>query len=62
MSEVFSILTGRGLALLDSARLRVVLVALAILIVLAAFGFELSSAVHPHVTAPLAGGQTWVEQ
>jgi uncharacterized protein YhdP len=62
MSEVFSILAGRGLVVLESNRLRVVLITLAILIVLAAFGFELVSVVHPHVTAPLADGQTWVEQ
>lgn len=62
MSEVFGIFAGRGLAALDSARLRIVLITLAILVVLAVLGVEFVSAIHPHMAAHLAGGQAWVEK
>jgi hypothetical protein len=59
LSEVFGTLTGKGLAALDSTRLRVILVVLAALIVLAVLGVVLASSLHPHMIRPLAGGSAW---
>jgi hypothetical protein len=59
MSGVFGTLTGRGLSALDSTRLRIILIAIATLIVLAVLGVTIASAIHPHMTAPLASGSAW---
>jgi hypothetical protein len=61
MSETFGILAGRGLEILGNARLRIVLITLGILIALAAVGVGLAYTMHPHTTAPVAGGTIWVE-
>jgi hypothetical protein len=59
MSHVFGTLAGKGLAVLDSTRLRFILIALAALIVLAVLGVVLASGLHPHMIAPLASGSAW---
>jgi hypothetical protein len=59
MSEVFDILACKGLPVLGNTRLRIILIALAALVVLAVLGVAIASAMHPHMIAPLASGQAW---
>ena len=62
MHEVSGISTSRSLAILDNARLRIVLITLAILVALAALGAGLASTAHTHMSGSDASGQTWVER
>jgi hypothetical protein len=58
MSEVFGILACKGLPVLGNIRLRIILIAVAALIVLAVLGV-LASGLHPHMLAPQASVSAW---